>query len=229
MFMKAFTSHRRAARHSISHKRTLSHSHAASHARTGHPSQTAIRRGGGNGHASTSRSEPAIHSDVTAWLARPKHNLIGGTWVPAASGKTFEVFNPADASVIARVPDSDREDINRAVTAARRAFDSGPWRRMTPSERGRLVWRIGDLILEHADELAMLESLDNGKPRAVARIADVPLAADLFHYMAGWATKIEGNTLSISVPYAPAARFHAFTQREPLGEGMKARGGSVWA
>ena len=182
----------------------------------GHSGRAATR-GGGNGHNATSRSGPAIRSEVQAWLAKPKHNLIGGKWVPAASGKTFEVFNPADASVIARAPDSGREDINRAVAAARRAFDSGPWRSMTPSERGRLVWRIGDLILEHADELAELESLDNGKPRAVARVADVPLAADMFHYMAGWATKIQGHTIPISVPYAPGARFHAFTLREPLG------------
>jgi phenylacetaldehyde dehydrogenase len=88
---------------------------------------------------------------------------------------------------------------------------------MTPSERGRLIWRIGDLILEHADELAQLESLDNGKPFAVARAADVPLAADLFHYMAGWATKIEGNSINISVPYMPGANFHSYTLREPLG------------
>src|ERR1051325_4325652 len=87
----------------------------------------------------------------------------------------------------------------------------------TPTERGKLLWRIGDVILEHADELAELESLDNGKPRAVARVADVPLAADLFHYMAGWATKIEGSTIPISVPYAAGARFHAFTLREPVG------------
>jgi len=150
-------------------------------------------------------------------LAKPRHNLIAGKWVPAASGKTFDVFNPADASVVTRVPDSDKEDINRAVTAARRAFESGPWPRLTPSERGKLIWRIGDSILEHADELAELESIDNGKPRAVARAADVPLAADLFHYMAGWATKIEGNTIPISVPYAAGASFHAFTLREPVG------------
>ena len=154
---------------------------------------------------------------VAKWLTRPKQNLIGGKWVSAASNKTFDVFNPADASVIARVADGDKEDINRAVAAARRAFESGPWRRLTPSERGKLIWRIGDLILEHADELAELESLDNGKPRAVARVADVPLAADLFHYMAGWATKIEGHTIPISVPYAPGANFHAFTLREPVG------------
>jgi phenylacetaldehyde dehydrogenase len=88
---------------------------------------------------------------------------------------------------------------------------------MTPSERGRIIWRIGDLILEHTDELAQLESLDNGKPFAVAQAADVPLAADLFHYMAGWATKIEGNTINISVPYMPGANFHSYTLREPIG------------
>ena len=88
-----------------------------------------------------------------------------------------------------------RQDIDRAVKAARRAFESGAWPRLTPSERGRLVWKLGDLILEHLEELAELESLDNGKPIRVARAADVPLAADLFHYMAGWATKIEGNTI----------------------------------
>ena len=143
--------------------------------------------------------------------------MINGKWVPAASGKSFDVFNPADASVLARAAESDKEDIQRAVAAARRAFESGPWRRMTPSERGKLVWRIGDLILQHADELAEIESLDNGKPRAVARVADIPLSADVFHYMAGWATKIEGNTIPISVPYAAGARFHAFTLREPVG------------
>ncbi len=88
---------------------------------------------------------------------------------------------------------------------------------MTPSERGRIIWRIGDLILEHAEELAQLESLDNGKPYAVALAADVPLAADLFHYMAGWATKIEGNSINISVPYMPGANFHSYTLREPVG------------
>jgi phenylacetaldehyde dehydrogenase len=167
-----------------------------------------------NGHVS---GHEKISSRVTAWLKKPKQNLIGDQWVPAASGKLFDVFNPADGSVLTRVPDSDKEDINRAVRAARRAFESGPWRRLTSSERGRLVWKVGDLILENADELAELESLDNGKPRTVARVADVALAADMFHYMAGWATKIEGNTIPISVIYAPGSQFHAFTLREPVG------------
>jgi phenylacetaldehyde dehydrogenase len=176
----------------------------------------ASRAGSSNGHVSGS-TETKISPRVAAWLKKPKQNLIGGKWAPAASGKLFDVFNPADASVIARVPDSGKEDINRAVRAARCAFDSGPWRRLTPSERARLVWKVGDLILENADELAELESLDNGKPRTVARFADVPLAADIFHYMAGWATKLEGNTIPISVPYAPGSQFHAFTLREPVG------------
>jgi len=176
----------------------------------------ASRAVNGNGHVS-GNGEIKISPRLVAWLKKPKQNLIGGKWSPAGSGKLFDVFNPADASVITRVPDSDKEDINRAVSAARSAFDSGPWRGLTQSERGKLVWKIGDLILENADELAELESLDNGKPRAVARAADIPLAADMFHYMAGWATKIEGNTIPISVPYAPGASFHAFTLREPVG------------
>jgi phenylacetaldehyde dehydrogenase len=88
---------------------------------------------------------------------------------------------------------------------------------MSPSQRGRILWKIGDLILENLEELAQLESLDNGKPVSVARAADVPLAADLFHYMAGWATKIEGNTLALSVPYTPGTEYHAYTRREPIG------------
>jgi phenylacetaldehyde dehydrogenase len=202
--------------------RTISSSHRIS-GRPGKPQHTVRHKHEGNGHRTGDGHEAAaagglaMSTVLSAWLSKPKRNLIDGKWMEAASGKMFDSLNPADGSVLARVPDSDREDINRAVTAARRAFESGPWRRMTPSERGKLLWRVGDLLLKHADEFAELESLDNGKPRAVARVADVPLAADLFHYMAGWATKIEGNTIPISVPYAPGARFHAYTLREPVG------------
>ena len=154
---------------------------------------------------------------VENFIAAPRQLFINGQWVDAASGKTFETPNPATGEILARVAEGDAEDINRAVRAARTAFEEGPWSRMTPSERGRIIWRIGDLILDHVDELAQLESLDNGKPFAVAQAADVPLAADLFHYMAGWATKIEGNTINISVPYMPGANFHSYTLREPLG------------
>ena len=158
-----------------------------------------------------------LDRSVEEFIGAPRQLFIDGQWAEAASGKTFETPDPATGETLARVAEGEAEDINRAVKAARRAFDEGPWSRMTTSERGRIIWRIGDLILEHLDELAQLESLDNGKPFAVARAADVPLAADLFHYMAGWATKIEGNTLSLSVPYMPGANFHSYTLREPVG------------
>jgi phenylacetaldehyde dehydrogenase len=158
-----------------------------------------------------------LDQNVEAFIATPRQLFINGQWVDAASGKTFETPNPATGETLARVAEGDAEDINRAVRAARAAFEDGPWSRMTPSERGRIIWRIGEKILEHVDELAQLESLDNGKPFLVAQAADVPLAADLFQYMAGWATKIEGNTINISVPYMPGANFHAYTLREPIG------------
>ena len=158
-----------------------------------------------------------VDRSVEEFTAAPRKLFIDGQWTEAASGKTFATPNPATGETLANVAEGDAEDIDRAVRAARRAFESGPWGRLTPSERGRLIWKIGDLILEHADELAQLESLDNGKPVGVARAADVPLSADLFHYMAGWATKIEGNTIDISVPYMPGANFHSYTLREPIG------------
>jgi phenylacetaldehyde dehydrogenase len=154
---------------------------------------------------------------VDDFIATDRKLFIDGDWVDAASGRTFTTPNPATGELLATVAEGDAEDIERAVRAARRAFEEGPWARMTPSDRGRLIWRIGDLILEHLDELAQLETLDNGKPYGVAQVADVPLAADLFHYMAGWATKIEGNSINISVPFAPGANFHAYTLREPIG------------
>src|SRR6201992_4195656 len=158
-----------------------------------------------------------IDASVQDFTATPRKLFIDGEWVEAASGKTFDTPNPATGETLARVAEGDAEDINRAVRAARRAFEEGPWGRLTASDRGRIIWKIGDLILEHAEELAQLESLDNGKPVGVALAADVPLAADLFHYMAGWATKIEGNTINISVPYMPGANFHSYTLREPVG------------
>jgi phenylacetaldehyde dehydrogenase len=154
---------------------------------------------------------------VEEFTAAPRQLFIDGQWAPAASGKTFETPNPATGEILAQVAEGGVEDIDRAVRAARRAFDEGQWGRLTPSERGRVIWRIGDLILEHAEELAQLESLDNGKAYGMALAADVPLAADIFHYMAGWATKIEGNSINISVPYMPGANFHSYTLREPVG------------
>jgi phenylacetaldehyde dehydrogenase len=158
-----------------------------------------------------------IDRSVEEFTAAPRKLFIDGQWSDAASGKTFETPNPATGEALAQVAEGEAEDVSRAVRAARKAFDDGPWTTMTPSERGRIIWKIGELIAEHNDELAQLESLDNGKPYAVAKVADVPLSADMFWYMAGWATKIEGNTLSISVPYMPGANFHSYTLREPVG------------
>jgi phenylacetaldehyde dehydrogenase len=162
----------------------------------------------------TTSVTPAQHA--ASFLQGTKQLLIDGEHVDAASGRTFETLDPGTGEVLATVAEGDREDIDRAVQAARRAF-TGPWSRMSPSERGRIIHRLGDLVAEHAEELAELDSLDNGKPKAVAQAADVALAADLFWYMAGWATKIKGGTVTPSVPYLPDAEFHAYTLREPLG------------
>ncbi len=151
------------------------------------------------------------------FLKTPKRMLIANNWVESVSGKTFEVYNPATGEVLAHVAEGDARDIDLAVKAANKAFRTGPWPSMSPSERGRLLWKLGDLIEKNLEEFAELEALDNGKPLTVARAADVPLAADLFRYMAGWATKIEGNTIPLSVPYTPGAQYHAYTRREPVG------------
>ncbi len=158
-----------------------------------------------------------LHEQVRSFVGAPRKMLIGGRWLDATSSKTFATYNPATGDILAQVAEGDRADVNRAVTAARIAFESGPWRRLTASERGRLVWKLADLMESHAEEFAQLESLDNGKPVGVARVADVPLAIDLFRYMAGWATKIEGNTIPISVPYTPGTQYLAYTLREPVG------------
>ncbi|WP_093039392.1 aldehyde dehydrogenase family protein [Roseovarius azorensis] len=161
----------------------------------------------------TTSTETKMSEKVTTFLAR-KHGLfIDGDWLPAVSGKVFDSFDPGTGRVIAQVPEGDAEDIDLAVKAARRAFEDGPWGRMTPSERGRLLFNLADLVEENAEELAELEVLDNGKPLSNARAADVPLCADMFRYMGGWATKITGETLSISTP----GEYHAFTLREPVG------------
>lgn len=142
--------------------------------------------------------------------------LINGEWVDAASGKTFDSVNPATEEVLASVAHGEAEDVDRAVRAARAAFEDGAaWRKMPHGQRGRIIHKLGDLILEHLEDFALLESLDNGKPHAVAKAADVPLAADMFHYMSGWATKIEGNTIPIS--FWDQDAYFGFTLREPVG------------
>jgi acyl-CoA reductase-like NAD-dependent aldehyde dehydrogenase len=137
--------------------------------------------------------------------------IIDGQAVDAQSGRTFQTINPATEEPICAVAEAGPEDVDRAVQAARKAFESGPWPSMRPAERQRLLWKLGDLILEHADELARLETLDNGKPIFESRQIDVPMVANCFHYFAGWATKLAGETL----PVNPS--FFTYTLREPLG------------
>src|SRR6267154_2779523 len=164
----------------------------------------------------TTASAPLLDQNVSKFVSKTQKILINGKWTEAASGKTFSTYNPATGDVLSRVAEGDKEDIDRAVKAARAAFETGPWSKVTPSERGRMIWKLGDLIEKHLEEFAQLESLDNGKPLTVARVADVPLAADMFRYMAGWATKIEGNTIPISSG-GRTSQYLAYTVREPIG------------
>ncbi len=154
-----------------------------------------------------------LSPQVAEQLGRGGQLLIDGKFVPAASGKTFAVYNPATGTVISNVAEGDVEDVNRAVAAARRAFDDKEWSRTAPSVHGRLLWKLADLIEQHTEEFAQLESIDNGKPVAVARVADVPLAIDTFRYMAGWATKITGRTSDISMP----GEWLTYSRKEPVG------------
>ena len=158
---------------------------------------------------------PEVLDSVSSFLKEDHQLLIGDRWVPSASGETFAVENPANEQTIATVAQSGAEDVDRAVKAARLAFEEGPWRRTNPSERGKLLWKLADLIEEHTEEFAQLESLDNGKPLTVARAADVALTVDHFRYYAGWATKIEGETIPINSPDGSA--YLDYTLREPLG------------
>jgi len=145
------------------------------------------------------------------FLRKPKQLLIGGKWLPAKSGKTFETINPANEEVLALIAEGDKADIDEAVKAARKAFEEGVWPNLNPHQRARLMFKIADLIDQHADELAELETLDNGKPLTFSKAFDVPAAAETFRYYGGWVTKIYGETN----PSDPA--FFNYTLREPVG------------
>jgi acyl-CoA reductase-like NAD-dependent aldehyde dehydrogenase len=140
-----------------------------------------------------------------------KKLFIGGKWVEAASGKTFATINPATEQKLADVCEGDKKDVDKAVAAARKAFDEGPWSKMSASERGKIVWKIGDLIEKNKDELAALDTLDNGKPIFETTNVDTVLAADIFRYYGGFATKIHGETIPVAGP------FFNYTLREPVG------------
>ena len=126
----------------------------------------------------TAVTAPSMDSNVASFVARKQKLLINGKWVEAASEQNFPSYNPATGEVLAHIAEGSQEDINRAVIAARAAFETGPWSKMPPAGRARLIWKLADLLEEHAEEFAQLESLDNGKPLTIARVADLPLSIE---------------------------------------------------
>ena len=159
-----------------------------------------------------------VHAEVRKFLDSGPHKLlIDGRWQDADGGRHFEVLNPADGSVLTQAAHGEKADVDRAVAAAREAFDHGPWPRMSARARGRCLYRLADLIEQHLETFAQLESLDNGKPLGVARAADVTLTIEHFRYYAGWADKIEGATIPVQPPYTPDTRYLNYTLREPVG------------
>src|SRR5207245_303436 len=152
--------------------------------------------------------------EVASFLkGQPKKLFTGGRWVDSASGKTFDTLDPATGEVLASVAEGSAEDVDRAVAAARRSFDSGVWRDLPPAERARALWRVGDMIEDRALEFAQLDSLDNGMPIHDALLFFVPFAAATFRYYAGWVTKLDGATQEISLP----GKYLSYTLRQPVG------------
>lgn len=143
--------------------------------------------------------------------------LIGGAWESAADGRRFAVHNPASGETIAQVPQGGAADVDRAVRAARAAFESAGWRDMMPAARERLLLKFADAVEAHGEELAMLESLNQGKLLPYAQAVDVNATVQWLRYMAGWATKIEGSALDISFPLPPGARYQTIVKRPPVG------------
>jgi len=137
--------------------------------------------------------------------------LINNRWVNSRSGKTFPTINPSTGEEICQVAEADEADVNEAVKAARNAFEKGPWRKMSAAERGRLLYKLADLVEKHADELARLEALDNGKPYSVAKAADLALSIASYRYYAGWADKVHGKTIPV------AGNYFNYTKLEPVG------------
>jgi aldehyde dehydrogenase (NAD+) len=165
----------------------------------------------------TVTAEHPVLQSVRDFAQGTKGLLIDGKWVPSATGKVFETINPATGEVICEVAHGEAEDVNRAVRAARRAFDDGAWVNMSPSVRQQLIWKIGDMLAERAQEFAQLETLDNGKSAMVAQYVDMAWSAEIFRYYAGMCTKIEGKSITPSVPWAPGSEWHTYTLKEAVG------------
>ncbi|MFP3854134.1 MAG: aldehyde dehydrogenase family protein, partial [Anaerolineales bacterium] len=153
-----------------------------------------------------------LNPQTLKFLERPKKLFINNEWVEPVEGGTFETFNPALGEPLAEVGLASEGDVQTAVEAARAAFEVGDWPRLSGAARGSLLWRLAELIEENADELAELETLDNGKPLRVSRRGDIPFAVKHFRYYAGWADKLEGRTIPVSHPNKLV-----YTRKEPMG------------
>lgn len=162
--------------------------------------------------ATFSPSEEAL-----AFIQRQHRFLIGDQWLSANDSRTLDVVNPADGLKIATVPSGGASDIDQAVKMARQTFDDSEWSRIKPVDRQKLLWGFADLIEKNASLLAEIEAMDNGKSVVVAEHVDIRLAVDFLRYMAGFATKIEGRSVDVSVPFMPDAQFHGYTRREAVG------------
>jgi len=158
-----------------------------------------------------------LHPAVEAFVRRAPTMLIGADWAEAANGERLTLRNPANGDVLCQVPAATAADVARAVGAARQALDDSAWSRSRPRERQNLLWKLADLMERDAEILAQLECLNNGKSAVVARAMDVQLSIDFLRYMAGWATKVEGHTVDVSMPLMPNDEFHGFVRREAVG------------
>lgn len=162
-------------------------------------------------------SDLSLHPATQAFLQRAHKMLIGDQWCDAQSGQTMALHNPATGDVLTQVPAGDAQDVERAVRMARATFDDSEWSRMRPRERQNLMLKLADLMERDGQLLAEIECMNNGKSAHIARIMDVQLCIDYIRYMAGWATKIHGLTVSPSLPLMPDAQFHGYVSREAVG------------
>jgi len=154
-----------------------------------------------------------LGAKAAAFLGETHRNLIGDQWVDSQSGATMEVYDPGAGKVVTSVAMSGAADVDAAVAAARAALETGPWSRMTAQDRGRLIWKLATALGDNSEELAQLEALDTGRPIFECRLVDVPGSVNMLEYMAGWATKINGETMQLGAP----GQLHAYTEREPVG------------
>ena len=157
---------------------------------------------------------PDLLGKTASDFLRQTHlNLIGDKWVPAQSGQTIPVIDPGTGKLLTHIPSSDAADVDLAVSTARHALEQGPWGRMTTRDRAKLIWTLSTLLESNAEELAQIESLDTGRPIFECQVVDIPGSVQMLQYMAGWATKLNGETMQLGVP----GELHAYSDREPVG------------